>query len=79
MDKRRNKMKIGDMTIVVRIKVEMSFWDALKLRIAGMRSELIENIFKLEKSYKEDNEPIKRKKPSEVAIRLVEICLGKRK
>lgn len=37
-------MDIGDMTIVVRIKVEMSFWSALKLRLAGVHSELSELI-----------------------------------
>ena len=50
-------MKIGDMTIVVRIKVEISFWDALKLRLAGARRESIEDIFKS----KDSEEAIKKR------------------
>ena len=67
-------MKIGDMTIVVRIKVEMSFWSALKLRIAGVRSELVEDIFKSEKTYKEENEPTKGKELIERLAKELKEC-----
>ena len=46
-------MKKGDIAIVVRIKVEISFWGALKLRLAGIRPELIEDIYKTNETYKD--------------------------